>query len=269
MVGLFACRQKQESKSWAEDLVILTNTLTKKHEDPFTVISRESFDKKVEQITSELPGLSDMEIKTKIYELVASIGDPHTFLSESSSRFPIKLEWYHSGFYVVGSAIDTSILYQKLIAINSTPIERVIEILSEMIPSDTEGWTIDRLPQWLNNVELLHGSHIIDDTSFATFIFADSIGRKTTVTIPAKGSFSTKRNPRLLRFQETSSNYYFRYLPAKRLLYVNYQKCQQDSVDMGSFSESVFSKLDANSNHKLVIDLRNNSGGNSNVFNPF
>jgi hypothetical protein len=69
------------------------------------------------------------------------------------------------------------------------------------------------------------------------------------------------RNPR--------RNYWFQFVPEKRLLYVNYNRSQEDSVETtAAFSDRLFGEIARRAPAKVVIDLRFNTGGNLDLAEP-
>jgi len=58
--------------------------------------------------------------------------------------------------------------------------------------------------------------------------------------------------------------YWFEYLPDSKTLYFNYRRCE-DMKDQPfvEFNRRLFSFIDSHKVERLIIDLRDNSGGNS------
>lgn len=73
-----------------------------------------------------------------------------------------------------------------------------------------------------------------------------------------------------LYLQNRNKNYWFEYLPEDKALYVNYNACANSpNLSFRVFTEKVFVATLDNPVEKLIIDLRNNGGGNSLIFRPF
>jgi C-terminal processing protease CtpA/Prc len=63
--------------------------------------------------------------------------------------------------------------------------------------------------------------------------------------------------------------YWWEYLPERQTLFIQYNQCaDQPGHPFGDFVREVFAFSDSNSVRRLVVDLRGNSGGNSEVINP-
>ena len=87
----------------------------------------------------------------------------------------------------------------------------------------------------------------------------NSIPRKEYVPI---------RNTNLLRYSK-NNNYWFDYQKDKKLLYINYSKCNEiKDYPFSQFSDDVFKVINTQEVSKIVIDLRDNGGGNSAIIKP-
>ena len=67
----------------------------------------------------------------------------------------------------------------------------------------------------------------------------------------------------------SGQSYSFNYVSALHLLYVWYLRCQSDPANpFPSFAAVVFQALDASPVDAFVLDLRDNTGGDSSIINP-
>ncbi len=70
--------------------------------------------------------------------------------------------------------------------------------------------------------------------------------------------------------QRTSENYWYIYTASSRTLYVAYNVCaDQAGLPFAQFNQQVWAVFDSQPVEHFILDLRNNSGGNSQVFAPF
>jgi len=63
---------------WMEDIDYLQTTLAKKHKNVYHTLTKEEYNEKFNKLREELPSLNDNEIKIKLSQIVASVGDAHT-----------------------------------------------------------------------------------------------------------------------------------------------------------------------------------------------
>ena len=84
-----------------------------------------------------------------------------------------------------------------------------------------------------------------------------------------KENFSSKPISNLLRYSN-NDNYWYKLINNSKILYFNYQDCaEQDGKIFEIFNNQLFNAIEIQKPEKLIIDLRNNSGGNSAILKPF
>jgi hypothetical protein len=72
-----------------------------------------------------------------------------------------------------------------------------------------------------------------------------------------------------LYLQYASSYYQYTYLPSSKTFYIAYNKCANaPNLSFADFTNQIIDSLSSSQVDKVVIDLRNNGGGNSSVINP-
>ena len=70
--------------------------------------------------------------------------------------------------------------------------------------------------------------------------------------------------------QQTNQNYWFTYIESSRTLYFAYNVCaEQAGLPFAQFNNQLWAVFDAKPVERFIIDLRNNTGGNSAVLDPF
>lgn len=64
--------------------------------------------------------------------------------------------------------------------------------------------------------------------------------------------------------------YWYRLTDNGEVLYFNYQNCaEQTGKPFEDFNNDLWQVIDSQKPKKIIVDLRNNSGGNSGILNPF
>lgn len=275
----FQVSEKSREQEWLEDLDMLAEQLPQKHKNLFFKISQTEFHTKLEKLEESIPELEDDEIKVELMKVLASVGDSHTRMILHSARiFPVKFYWFKEGIHVIYTTKDyQEILHQKLIGVEDMDVEAAIQRLSSVTAYENQSQLKHRLPNFLFRTDILYGLHIIQDKEKARFVFADRNQKRTERTI---FSMSVKENPepiglphnRPLPLYMRNANKFFwvEYLDKEQTLYFKYNACRNMSgLTVQKFTEDLLEFMESHPILRLVVDLRNNGGGNSNLLMPF
>jgi len=222
--------------------------------------------------------MTDPEIVVAIMRLVASVGDPHTQVEEGTTgfhRYPVQLLWFPDGLHVVAATKEhRALLGARLLQIGETPVGRAIEKVVPVFPHQNLPWAQFIVPDFITNAEVLSAQGIVASDKAARFVFEDTSGRKASVLLQRLQKDSTSEWVSLpkkgLRRKHPDLYYWFEYLPDSKTLYFNYRRCE-DMKDQPfvEFNRRLFSFIDSHKVERLIIDLRDNSGGNSGIIDPF
>ncbi len=284
-------------KQWIEDIDFLKNTLAKKHINAYHTISKEDYAKKFIDLKSDVLKLEDYEIKLRIAQIVASIGDAHTSsqlnFDTGTGFYPFELSWLGKDLKVL--AIDKSysdIIGNSLIAINNMPIEDVIANVNTLISHENNQWIK------LNNVQLIKSPEVLKFLEIATedtaeFTFIDDKGNTKKLKLSPKASdikdiIQVKdlmpKKPLCMKHEGNyfKKIYWYEYIPDDKIMYFQYNSCIDRNVakrygyknyeqfpEFDKFSEQLVKELNNREIEKFIIDLRGNPGGDSRLFSNF
>ena len=274
--------QISERDQWAADLDFLAKELPARHKDLFFKISPEKFRADVAALKARIPELSRPQFLAGLARLVASVGDSHTALTVIPQKaFPLKLYWFKEGICVTDTTPEyADLLNGRLAAVDGHPVEEVVRAFSGIIPHDNEAQVKDFVPRFLASSEHLVGLGLIAAPEVATF----------TVRTPAGGTASAKMTSlprsaigtitwaapavdpsRLPLYRRTAgSAYEFVYLSESRTLYFAYNSCRDlPERPFAGLAAGLWDTIRRNPVDRLVIDLRNNGGGDSSILDPF
>ncbi len=131
-------------------------------------------------------------------------------------------------------------------------------------------------------IEILYGLEIVDSTYSLQLTVEDRDKKVRIIEIEALPVSETrekmkKRSEKLLNhknlplYRKNSHKYYwFEYIEDFKTVYFKYNACRQmEDKSVFDFGEQVINFIKENQVEKVVIDLRNNSGGNSTFLEPF
>jgi hypothetical protein len=255
-------------QQWHEDLAFLARELPKRHANAFHSISRERFHAAVAELDSKLDHLNPDEIYVGMDHLANLIGDGHTHVRVSTDRanFPIDVQHFGNDYRVAATtAAHEDLLGTRVIKIQDTPVARARELLLSVTPYDETQVLRDlRVDSFMTMGIFLHGMDIIPDRNTAHYIVADDSGKESSAYVHAvhpeenskiKWVYPFKQPPLFL--EHPGENFWYTYLPEYRTVYCGFRGYK----DLEKNSQGLFQLIRQQHPEKLVIDLRQNGGG--------
>lgn len=298
LVGGSACSGEVSPEKWQKDLRELERQLIERHVDPFHTVSREQFEAAVNDLEARIPDLTQPEILVGFAQLVARIGDGHTSFYPGNQKkkwfhfYPISLWSFSDGMYVIATSPEHADLFGKrLLAIDETPIDEAFRRIVTTIGADNEMEYEYTVPFQLNRPEILHVLGITASADRAEFHFEGGLSQTLRPIIlkdyrnldwrTANGLYDGQAppsarleflfaTPLVLEHLQQRKYYWFTRLADERTLFLQYNVCW-DQKDRPPFAEVIgelFRAMDERPVQRLVIDLRQNSGGEPKIAEP-
>ena len=276
-------QSSDRDQRFRDDLQYLATELPALHINAFHQISPDRFYAEVDALSSDIPLLGDTEIMVRMAQIVASIGDSHTSLPLPQGPapfrwFPFVFYGFEDGWRIYAVRPDLAqLLGCRIVQIGDTPIDEAYARVASAISHENQAWLKQQFPGYAIYADILKTSGVIDSLDSARWTFETLAGEQFSLdiaTIP-QGSISgiglpDKQGFTPLYAQNTGQNYWYQYLESTRTLYFAYNQCTDSATrPFSSFAAEVFAVFDSSPVDRLVIDLRNNPGGNSAVFSPF
>ncbi|BCJ93504.1 hypothetical protein acsn021_10730 [Anaerocolumna cellulosilytica] len=265
-----------------EDIVFLTEQLTKKHKNPYHNITKKEFESNVHSIMNQVDTKDNSAIFVELQKLVASIGDAHTTINTwDGYTYPMDFYYLDGGIYVINADTNLAdIIFSKVSRINGTDINEIIPKLSALIPSENEQWKLYNLPGYLKSPGYLLGLGLIPDEHSTVFDFETGDDHGTIITArintlsygESPNYYLTYDTDRNVYFYDYSNEDYYWYnlLEEDKTLYFKYNVCtNMEPMNFQEFNKKMWQSTVSKKVSKIIIDLRNNTGGNSTVINPF
>lgn len=261
---------KLEVKNWQNDLDIYAQQLSEKHIDLYHTFSEQNFKNEITQLKGSLPALTKNQLLVELMKLTHKIGDGHTSFPLWGAKlksFPIQLKVLNDELYVIKATKEYKhILGAKLESINNVSADKIYHLFSQLTPfSENKYSTQVRAAQYIPKAELLNGLGIIDDTLQAQFKFKVK-DKSVEQHLSPYGSnhdfieLSYLNNARFSVEEKVNRNLWFGSLSNKNVLYVKFRRYTSISK-MESLAEDLLSFINKHQSKKLIIDLRDNYGG--------
>jgi uncharacterized protein (TIGR03437 family) len=270
---------------WRQDLDTLTTQLPALHPNLFFQTPRSEFFRAATELSSAIPDLSDAEVMVGLARIAALPGDGHTNLSltQRNSTFrllPLQLRWFEDGLFVIAAGQSyTRALGRKVIQIGDRPLGEAYQAVAGIVSHENDIWVREQSPNYLVNADILRALKIAPSAESVRFVLEDLSGSRFTLDVASldpggstKGVAAPDANTGFIPFyrQQTNQNYWFTYIESSRTLYFAYNVCaEQPGLPFAQFNDQLWAVFDAQPVARFIIDLRNNTGGNSSVLDPF
>lgn len=262
---------------WRDDLRLLGQTLAARHKNAFHHLSADQWEKQIAALHAQLPKLDDAQRALALSRLVNSLGDSHTRMQlPPLPRLPLALYFFDDGIYVV--AIDeahAAARSLRVVSLGGQPIATLAERAKPYVPADnTPGLELET-PGYLTLVDLLRLVGAQSSVDKTVLVVADKAGKPHGFALKALTDLRAVRwakpawSKTPLRQRKPQLAYWNDYLPASQTVYFRYRRCVDAPVfPMKRFAAGMLAFIDQKRPKRVIIDLRGNRGGNSEVLRP-
>ncbi|SFS51194.1 S41 family peptidase [Lutibacter maritimus] len=261
---------------WKEDLKIYKESLEQKHIDLYHSVSKETFLTEWSKIYNNVESLNDFDIILKLMRLTRQINDGHTAVSlrnMTTHQFPLEVEYIDNQWRVVKvNNKNNNLLKLSLVAIDNVPIKEVSAKVSEVAQFvENQFSQIIRTGNYLTISELLFALNVTKKKNEAVFTFLDANNKKIKTTLKALDVNSLNKTsdfvyltigvPEITKPNNPSFPYlWFSPIKNTQAIYINFES-YPTFEDMQIFGETLVNYILKNQINQVVIDMRNNGGG--------
>lgn len=272
------CQDKKEltkltTAEWLEDVRFFKKEIEDKHINAFHHQSKESWDKKFSEFERELPGLTSEQIMTGLMTLGALVGDGHTAARPYNyfRRFPITFTWFGNDLIITRiSANQKSALGAKVVKIAETPLEEAYLKVVPLIPNHESPSFVLGWSEYLFRMEtVLLGTGILKKPGTLHLTIKNADGNIDTISLPLEDTESTSEkvwayDPLPLFISTSEKSPYYEWMPnVNNVLYFNFER-YPDWNQMKEFGIGLIKFIQENKVEKLIVDMRENEGGDFN-----
>ena len=267
---------------WKEDLDQLALELPRRHKNLFFSCTKNDFTQQIDELKSSLEHFDNFMIAVHIAKIAASIKDAHTSLVIPAMRFiPFEFYWFEEGIFGVAASREyKEYMHARITHINGIAIDDVIQRIAEIVPRENTSFLKAQLPKYLSSAEALYGLEIIDDLNRVELSVEGLDGKSRNVmtdTCPSSDFHRSMFGPDLskesdipLYRRNRNMCFWSCYLKDENTMYFNYNSCKdREDISVRDFCSDLMDFIKKNEVQKLIIDLRNNLGGNSSLLDPF
>lgn len=251
------------------DLDALVYTLSEVHPDMFHALSQDRFFKAVEQAATSLPdSLTTLELYRRAAPLVAMLGDGHTNLhfpfndvfTETLRRLPLAVSVMPDYTLRVRYCIDNLIpAGAEVLSVGGVPAREMLERMTAFEAGERDFFRLERVNgDFAALFQMLYAADAYDVAYRAD-------GERTVRQVRLEATTTEEIRKRTTRPQQAAgADYSYSILPGGDVAVMDFRRFA-DAARMEAFADSMFTDLRAKGIRRLVIDIRENGGGNSAV----
>lgn len=279
------------AEKWRADLQVLATELPKRHKNAFFSMTRDQFEKAVKDLDTKIPTLTNAQIGLELAKIVAMVNDGHTALwlpFEPNAKFravPIKLYLFKEGLFVQSAAPEyANIVGGKVLKIGNATTEKALETVGNYVSKENHFGLKNSVPMYLASPEILQALGFIKDAEKVDLL-VEKDGKQFTAELKPAGAFAdsvghnarknwvdarnNSKNSTPLWLKNQGNEFWFEYVAETKMLYVQLnQVANKTDETIEKFFERISEALNKNEVEKLVLDIRNNGGGNNGLV-PF
>lgn len=277
VISAASCKSQTPSmENWVDDVRQLKEKLPELHVAPYWKTSESDFQDAGTKLEADAAHLSEQEIVRRMTELVRSIGDSHTLITpplDQLHTLPVQFYIFADGVRVITASEEfRHAIGAKVVSLDEVPIANVLTRLSGILPYDNESSLMHLQGRHLAITETLQiadawpqqGAGRIslskDDENFS--ISCEAVDMKVARTIKwIPGA------PIALYAQKPQLSCWNDWLPDSKTVYFKYNRCS----DKEAFEKLVGQTerfIQTHDVERFVVDLRDNTGGDSRIFEP-
>jgi len=187
--------------------------------------------------------------------------------------------WFSDGLAIIAAASE----YQQaqgthVLRIGPMAPEQLMSAVAPYISYENDIGLRQTSPSFMTIAELLQRLKVAGADGSVTLRLAKPDGSELTMKIlPVAANSATQlitmtdalHLPVPLFRKQPNAAYWYNYLPDSQAIYIQYNRCQDDPKQpFADFVKEMFAFADAHALQRVIVDLRFNSGGNSNVIKP-
>jgi hypothetical protein len=255
---------------WHEDLTFFATQLTSLHPDAFANTPKPKFDAAVAELDGKLDHLNPDEIYVGLDRIANLIGDGHTYVDfpPDSANLPLDIMRFgaDSRIDMVAPGYERA-LGTRIVAIQDTPLASARELAATATPvAETTGLRDRRIDAHLTIGMMLHGLGVTPSRDSARYLLADDDGKQFTMDFKALAPGERPKwihavSPLPLAEQPLDGSAACTYLRPANTLYCNVGMILQ----LEKPSQQMLELIQLEHPAKVVIDLRQNGGGDYNL----
>ncbi|MCE7997139.1 MAG: tetratricopeptide repeat protein [Roseivirga sp.] len=285
------------AKQWQQDLVYLQKLIDADYSGLYSQINKEDFHKSVEALYQKIPQLSENDIMIGFAKLIALFRIGHSGISLSTAmhgeelktgfhNLPLNFYLFKDGLYIQAATDEyAEAAGARVLKIGNLRVDKAIEAIRPVVSIENEQFFKAYGIPLLGSPEVLQSLGIASKGEHIPLLLSKN-GKEFKMKFPVNERYHVPAEYGMVEATEgwTSSRqagdaplwlknlkqpYSFDYLPNDKALYVRQNQIRNGHGEtIHQFYQRVFEFTEQNEVDKLILDLRQNSGGNNYLNKP-
>ena len=285
--ALSSARAQSSVADWRRDLQTIAKELPATHPNAFYRMQRSSWDSAISAIDAKLPTMTRNQAMVALSQLVAMVNDGHTTINPLFDRamnihyFPVRFELFEDGLFIRSASPKyASVVGSKVIRVGKLSADSALARIATTIGHENDWWLRGLAPARLALAEIVDGLAITDNPAQLPLVIekndkrenvALEIGGVVTPSghnplagIDMAGWTDMRSGNDPLWMKKPELLYWSEFIPGDSTLYVSYRAVvTYDELPNATFWRNTFAMADSLPVKRLVLDIRENTGGNS------
>ena len=258
--------------------------LTSLHPAVFNATRKDSFERQVNSLYDKIQHMDNIKYFLVLKKIFALVADGHTNISQprdlNKKSFPLFIRKFKDGFFVTASKPEwKDFIGMQLIEIDDQNIADIAEKLLLYNSAENKYRASLMLSGVFGRPLLLKALNVIKNENKAEFVFVDKKREKIVrkiESLPIPFQYNKLlniykyKNIKKPLYEASEDNYHYEYIAKGKILYFQYNSCRENpKLKFADFNREMFASIKTKKPEKIIIDIRYNGGGFSDVFQPF
>ena len=271
---LFAPRELSYAEKWRYDLQYIKLELPTLHPNLYAKMSEDEFLERMDNLIAKVyDNTPEMHIAGELKVIINDLGDGHTQIDpwRTERGLAVKFFLFEDGVYAIDCHIKFADIYGKRVtAVNEVPIDQVLERLKPYVPRENIYLEKSKLGEALADIYLLKLAGILESGLTVRYSFDEESYFVDFGNTPrATSIWLSDTSDEHLVLTKSTQNYSYSIID-EETLYVHYKSClEMETYPFAKFLHDILTIIDNSPIERLIIDLRDNQGGDSRLIEPF
>jgi hypothetical protein len=258
---------------WRQDVAYLASELPLVHVGGLLRVPRPAWEAAANRLESEVPRLTNGQVIVGMARMVAMLHDDETLVVlPRSAFFPFIVTSIGGQLrLVIVPSSRRDLLGAQMLAVDGHPIGQVMAAIGSVIDGQDPTLLRDEEASYLaNDPPLLYWLGLAGSPERAAFTVRTVGGLTTVVRLNAVTHASANaftRVPDPLYRHYLNKPYWLQVLSRQRAVYLKYNACVSDDGFQRLSAEAI-ALLREHPSYRLIVDLRDNGGGDTQPFTP-